>query len=63
MDEKKNITVQKSTSCPWCNGTGQISYFGGESRFMFTWEDCSDCCGTGLVFEAPEEKSDNAEKG
>lgn len=44
-DEKK---VVKNMPCPGCNGSGQTSYFGGESRFMFTWEDCPDCCGTGI---------------
>ncbi len=37
--------------CPGCGGSGQTSYFGGESRFMLTWEDCPDCCGTGVVLD------------
>lgn len=48
------IKKEKSTPpplCPFCNGSGQTSYFGGESRFMFTWEDCPDCCGTGVKIE------------
>jgi hypothetical protein len=23
---------------------------------MLTWEDCPDCCGTGIVLDAPEPK-------
>lgn len=34
-----------------CGGSGHTQYFGGESRFMFTYEDCPDCHGTGIVLE------------
>lgn len=34
--------------CEFCNGTGQISYFQGESRFLLTHDECQDCNGTGL---------------
>ncbi len=37
--------------CPTCNGSGQISYFLGESRFLLTYEECPDCMGTGIVQE------------
>ncbi len=47
-DEKQ---IGKNIPCPGCNGSGQTSFFGGESRFMFTWEDCPDCCGTGIKLE------------
>lgn len=56
MEEKKLPKPRKNDPCPWCSGSGQISYFGGESRFMFTWEDCPDCSGTGVVLENPGEK-------
>jgi DnaJ-class molecular chaperone len=47
-ENKKDSGEEKNRPCPGCNGTGQTSFFGGESRFMFTWEDCPDCCGTGV---------------
>ncbi len=34
--------------CEACGGTGQISYFQGESRFLLTHEECQDCFGTGI---------------
>jgi hypothetical protein len=37
--------------CPGCGGSGQTSFFGGASRFMLTWEDCPDCCGTGIIID------------
>jgi len=48
MSKDTNDGGTKNTPCPGCNGSGQTSYFGGESRFMFTWEDCPECCGTGV---------------
>lgn len=47
------------TSCSTCNGTGQISFFQGESRFLLTHEECPGCFGTGL---AQENKDVPAEK-
>ncbi|MFW2366073.1 MAG: hypothetical protein ACN4GW_06630 [Desulforhopalus sp.] len=58
MEEKKSLKQQNTTPCPWCSGSGQISYFGGESRFMFTWEDCPDCSGTGIVLDTTTKKPD-----
>ncbi len=44
-----------TTPCPACGGSGQTSFFQGESRFLLTWEECAECCGTGLgLEEAPE---------
>lgn len=51
MTEKKELTQKQPLTCPGCGGSGQTSFFGGASRFMFTWEDCPDCCGTGVVLE------------
>lgn len=45
--------------CPACGGTGQISYFQGESRFLLTSEECPDCMGTGIE---QEEKNPEQEK-
>jgi DnaJ-class molecular chaperone len=44
----------KPPPCPGCGGSGQTSFFGGESRFMLTWEDCPDCCGTGVLLDETE---------
>ncbi|TKB26228.1 hypothetical protein FCL47_10870 [Desulfopila sp. IMCC35006] len=53
----KNIHPS-NTPCPGCGGSGQSSFFAGASRFMLTYEDCPDCCGTGVVLEEtkPEQK-------
>ncbi len=56
MTEKKQSTPKQTTPCPGCGGSGQTSFFGGASRFMLTWEDCPDCCGTGIVLDEPETK-------
>lgn len=39
---------EKNRPCPGCGGSGQTSFFGGESRFLLSWEDCPDCSGTGV---------------
>jgi DnaJ-class molecular chaperone len=39
--------------CELCHGTGQRCYFGGESRFVLTWQDCPACFGTGEVPDEP----------
>ena len=54
MDEKKQV-------CPNCGGTGNLSTFRGESRFMFTHEECPFCFGFGYVPE--EEKPAEKRKG
>ncbi len=49
-------------TCEICEGSGQVSFFGGVSRFVITWEDCPQCCGAGFV-ELPEEgEVDETEK-
>jgi DnaJ-class molecular chaperone len=45
--------------CELCHGTGQRCYFGGESRFVLTWQDCPACFGTGEVPDEPEAASDD----
>ncbi len=35
--------------CPGCNGTGQMVYFGGVSRFQFSYTDCPECNGVGFL--------------
>jgi len=34
--------------CQGCGGSGQISFFQGESRFLLTMEECPECFGTGI---------------
>ncbi len=38
--------------CPGCNGTGQMTWFGGVSRFQFSYEDCPECNGVGFLIPA-----------
>ncbi|MCP4342249.1 MAG: hypothetical protein GY799_26080, partial [Desulfobulbaceae bacterium] len=59
VTENKETSPKHHTPCPGCGGSGQTSYFGGASRFMLSWEDCPDCCGTGIVLE--EKNSDQKE--
>ncbi len=40
---------QKKQPCPGCNGTGQMTWFGGASRFQFSYEDCPECNGFGFL--------------
>jgi len=35
--------------CSTCGGTGQIGFFQGVSRFLLSWEECPQCCGTGFA--------------
>ena len=37
--------------CPACGGSGQISFFQGESRFLLTEEECPVCSGIGHLVE------------
>ncbi len=54
--------------CPTCGGTGQISFFKGESRFLLTDEECPACCGLGYLLddtgdtEEADEKPDKSKK-
>ena len=51
-------------TCEICNGSGQISYFKGVSRFLLSWEDCPECHGSGYqvapddVAETEDNKDD-----
>ncbi|MEN8189774.1 MAG: HU family DNA-binding protein [Thermodesulfobacteriota bacterium] len=38
-----------SQPCAFCNGSGQISYFKGVSRFLLSEEECPECGGTGIA--------------
>jgi DnaJ-class molecular chaperone len=39
--------------CPGCNGTGQMTSFGGVSRFQFSYTDCPECNGVGFLNQSP----------
>jgi DnaJ-class molecular chaperone len=39
----------KKKTCPGCGGSGQVSFFQGESRFLLTMEECPECFGTGTL--------------
>ena len=47
--------TKQPSPCPGCNGTGQMTWFGGVSRFQFSYEDCPECDGVGFL--VPAEKS------
>ena len=55
MDEKKQV-------CPNCGGTGNLSTFHGESRFMLTHEECPFCCGFGYVLEVEGEPAEKQQE-
>jgi DnaJ-class molecular chaperone len=46
--------------CPTCGGSGQISFFQGESRFLLTDAECPACCGLGYLLDDTNE--DKAKK-
>ena len=35
--------------CAVCEGSGQISYFKGVSRFVVSWDECPECAGLGYI--------------
>ena len=41
--------------CESCDGSGQMSYFQGVSRFLLSMEECPECSGLGYVFTTPED--------
>lgn len=43
---------QSQSPCPGCNGTGQMVYFGGVSRFQFSYTDCPECNGVGFLSQS-----------
>ncbi len=51
-------------TCPGCNGSGQVSCFKGESRFLLSQEDCPECGGMGFLIsdeDGPSQKDDEAD--
>jgi|GEM_PF-3349420 DnaJ-class molecular chaperone len=45
---------RKQSPCPTCGGSGQVSFFMGESRFLLSSEECQACCGLGYLLEGNE---------
>jgi len=41
------VVTEQEIICPVCGGSGQVSFFKGESRFLLSVEECSECAGTG----------------
>jgi DnaJ-class molecular chaperone len=46
----------KKKICPGCGGSGQVSFFQGESRFLLTMEECPECFGTGMLLKGSDPK-------
>ncbi len=48
--------------CDICGGSGQTGSFQGVSRFVITWEECSECDGKGFIEEDCDSKSEQSLK-
>jgi len=46
------VKKERREVCDICGGSGQLSFFKGESRFLLSTEECSECAGTGLRLES-----------
>lgn len=57
-----DISVENKPVCPTCGGSGEISFFQGESRFLLTREECPACCGLGYVLEDEAPSTDTVSK-
>ncbi|WP_163335907.1 hypothetical protein [Desulfopila sp. IMCC35008] len=49
MSDKQQPAKTEQTPCPSCGGSGQLGSFGGVSRFVISWDECDECCGTGFI--------------
>ena len=56
MEESKKI-------CEFCNGSGQISYFKGVSRFLLSEEECPQCGGLGFIIVDSGKEDDQENDG
>ncbi len=45
----EHMKKNRGKTCQGCGGSGQISFFQGESRFLLTMEECPECFGTGML--------------
>ena len=50
-------------TCTNCNGSGQVSFFKGESRFILSWEDCPECAGMGFVIPVEDPPLQDNDEG
>ena len=51
----ENNQLKSNNPCPACGGSGQLSSFKGESRFLLTVEECPLCCGCGLLLDEEQD--------
>jgi DnaJ-class molecular chaperone len=56
----KEVLMKKT--CEVCDGSGQVSFFKGESRFVVSWEECPQCLGLGFQEETEREPGENNEE-
>jgi DnaJ-class molecular chaperone len=59
MSDKQEPEKTEKITCPSCGGSGQLGSFGGVSRFVISWDECEECCGTGFVLQAQKSREDN----
>lgn len=52
----------KDTVCSACGGSGQVSFFKGESRFLLSTEECPLCFGFGYPLDSQESRQGEAER-
>jgi len=55
--------VANGKTCDICNGSGQISFFQGVSRFLLTVDECPHCAGTGQQMEPDSTVEQQKSKG
>jgi len=59
---KKETRPTKKEPCQACGGNGQLNFFGGESRFLLTAEECPHCNGFGYILQNTEPSQTVREK-
>jgi len=50
-------------TCDICQGSGEVSYFKGVSRFLLSQEVCPACNGAGLVVDEKNNRAESMAKG
>ncbi len=51
--------MENHTPCDICQGTGEVSYFKGESRFLLSHDPCPACNGSGIRVPDGEKPDDH----